>query len=1000
LRDKAKRGALRTFPLDCAKSWRRTPGSIRIASGTMPRRFLGWILAAVLLLAALASAATAQAAATNLIPANAQEEPTDVFTDADGITAIGTSTVRGGIICIVGAAVSDPGDNSLDCDHPAFGTPNPFLGVGTFILPIQGPVLKPGTYRLLADGDADGTEPDKLSQPFTITTCDNCDPAPAQSIFADWKASAQGAADGSELACALYNTEGSTSKKKLAVALVKESLAEQPNYVVIASAVGGYVFANLTAEAPQLAQLDKWLAVLHAVTCRARDMYKAIVADPADPNYQVLTDPSYAALRPVADDDTTRLELILDAIRAEGMAELTAVQRYEGAQAASDSEWMGKQATLAGQNGLAMAQNMQAAATLIDLFADRVAAGGDGSHVVTQADVDDAQAFSDRIRTQGFTADEITELQNDGLDNGDIQDLANTFGHEVLTSAAVGTTLPQGLHAFADALRVQAGPQEEFAGAMLAVAPRQAPATLQAVVDGPSTNQLAPFAARLSGEHSRPGASPIVDYHWDFDDGGSDDGMETSHVFVAAGPHTAILTVKDLDGNTASTVFNLAGVSRDQLQLPFCGDEQNLQFNCSGFDALQPGGALTVAGSGPKQVTVKHVLHYAFWSSDLIWFKVDDDLGTIDGIAPGQPGWMSAAEGRAQIAFAGAGPVPDQIVLDVNGGDHLAFGLVSGLPFPQFLQYNPLNRPLPGIGGALELPFSAANSYRSIQVLPYRRQSDGAIQLGYEDIQGDASDYTDDIYEVSGAGVETSAELEATVDADAAKVGPGGADGYELKIHNNGPGTVILDSITDTLPSGFSYVPGSTHGATTADPQISGRTLTWAGRFAAPGGGVAGLHFAVKAAADAGIYLDEATADARGFPLTPSGPSARIEVTASAPPSTAQPSSTPSTVTAPPLTRPLVAADVIKLPSTKRCVSRRRFRIRLVQPKGVKLVSAVVQVNGKRVKVVRGRRLTAPVDLRGLPKGRFTVKITVKTSDGRTLKSARRYRTCVPRRQS
>jgi uncharacterized repeat protein (TIGR01451 family) len=951
---------------------------------------------AALLLAAQASAPAAYAAATNVIPANALEEPTDAFTDADGITAIVTSTVRGGIICIVGAAVTDPGDNSLTCDHPAFGTPNPFLGVGTLILPVQGPVLKPGTYRLLADGDADGTEPDKLSQPFTVTTCDGCDPAPAQSIFASWKASAKQAADGGALACALYNTEGTTNKKKLATAVVKDVLAEKPTSVVIASAVGGYVFASLTAEAPQLAQLDKWLAVLHAVSCRARDMFQAIVDDPADPNYMILTDPSYAALRPVADADTTRLELIFDAIRAEGLAELTAVQRYEGAQAASDGVWMGKQASLAGQNGLALAQNMQAAAGLVDAFADRLTAGGDGAGVVTQADVDAAQAFSDRIRTQGFTQDEITEFQNDGLDNGDIADLANTFGHELLTSDAVGKTLPEGLHAFAENLRAQAGAQEQFAGAMLAVVPRQTPSALQAVVDGPTTSQLAPFAARLSGEHSRAGASPIVSYHWDFDDGGSDDGMETSHLFVNAGPHTATLTVKDGNDNTASTVFNLTGVSRDQLQLPFCGDQQNPQFKCPGFDQLPPGGALTVAGSGPKQVTIKHVLHYSGENNALFWFKVDDERGTIDGIAPGEPGWVSAAEARGRLAFGLLDPVPEQIVLDVQGGDHLAFALTSGVGFDQFLALNPLNLPLPAVGTAAEFPFTAANAYRSIQFLPYRRQSDGAIQLGYEDIPGDASDYTDDIYEVTGTDVSTSADLGVT--AEAAQVGPGAGDGYEVKVHNNGPGTVILDSITDTLPAGFAYVPGSTRGGTTADPEISGRTLTWPGRFAAPGGGVAGIHFAVKAAADAGTYLDEATADARGFPLTPSGPTARIEVVAS-PSSPVQPSSVPSTVTAPPLTRALVAADVIKLPRAKKCVSRRHFRIRLVQPKGVTLVSATVLVNRRRVKVVRGRRLTAPVDLRGLPKGRFTVKIVVKTSDGRTLKSARRYRTCVPKRR-
>jgi hypothetical protein len=93
-------------------------------------------------------------------------------------------------------------------------------------------------------------------------------------------------------------------------------------------------------------------------------------------------------------------------------------------------------------------------------------------------------------------------------------------------------------------------------------------------------------------------------------------------------------------------------------------------------------------------------------------------------------------------------------------------------------------------------------------------------------------------------------------------------------------------------------------------------------------------------------------------------------------------------------------AQVVVLPSTRRCVSRRRFRIRLVQPRGVRIVDAKVFVDGKRVRVVRGSRLRAPVDLRGLPKGRFKVQIVLRTADGRTLRGTRRYRTCALKRRS
>ena len=90
---------------------------------------------------------------------------------------------------------------------------------------------------------------------------------------------------------------------------------------------------------------------------------------------------------------------------------------------------------------------------------------------------------------------------------------------------------------------------------------------------------------------------------------------------------------------------------------------------------------------------------------------------------------------------------------------------------------------------------------------------------------------------------------------------------------------------------------------------------------------------------------------------------------------------------------------VVVLPSTRRCVSRRRFRIRLRHPRGARVASAVVRVNGKKVATRRGRRITAPVNLRGLPKGRFAVKITVKLADGRTVSGTRRYRTCTPKKK-
>jgi hypothetical protein len=97
----------------------------------------------------------------------------------------------------------------------------------------------------------------------------------------------------------------------------------------------------------------------------------------------------------------------------------------------------------------------------------------------------------------------------------------------------------------------------------------------------------------------------------------------------------------------------------------------------------------------------------------------------------------------------------------------------------------------------------------------------------------------------------------------------------------------------------------------------------------------------------------------------------------------------------PPQAKPTFTSVVSVPKATGRCRSRRSVRIRLREPKADPLVSALVNVNGKRVRVVKGKRLSAPVDLRNLPRGRYAVKIVATTATGRVLQGTRRYRTCV-----
>jgi VCBS repeat protein len=97
---------------------------------------------------------------------------------------------------------------------------------------------------------------------------------------------------------------------------------------------------------------------------------------------------------------------------------------------------------------------------------------------------------------------------------------------------------------------------------------------------------------------------------------------------------------------------------------------------------------------------------------------------------------------------------------------------------------------------------------------------------------------------------------------------------------------------------------------------------------------------------------------------------------------------------------PVKASRIAVLPGKRVCGSRRKFQIRLRRPpEGVVVKEARVLVNGKRIAVRRGVRLTAPVDLRGLPRGRAVVTIRITLADGRVLRGRRVYHPCAKKKR-
>jgi hypothetical protein len=122
----------------------------------------------------------------------------------------------------------------------------------------------------------------------------------------------------------------------------------------------------------------------------------------------------------------------------------------------------------------------------------------------------------------------------------------------------------------------------------------------------------------------------------------------------------------------------------------------------------------------------------------------------------------------------------------------------------------------------------------------------------------------------------------------------------------------------------------------------------------------------------------------------------------------APPSAPPATTTSTPHTSTLALkkatpplAEVLGLPSAHKCVSGRELTVHVHAPAGQKLLSVKLTLGKKvlrSIKFVKGNDNKIPstvVDLKGLPKGTYTLKIVVKTKSGKTYSATRTYHTCV-----
>jgi hypothetical protein len=92
-----------------------------------------------------------------------------------------------------------------------------------------------------------------------------------------------------------------------------------------------------------------------------------------------------------------------------------------------------------------------------------------------------------------------------------------------------------------------------------------------------------------------------------------------------------------------------------------------------------------------------------------------------------------------------------------------------------------------------------------------------------------------------------------------------------------------------------------------------------------------------------------------------------------------------------------VTKESLSLPSAKKCLSARLFQIHLLDPKNDPLKKVSITIKGYKKKIAtarKGKYIVATINLKGLPKGAFTVKIKATTVLGHTLSASRTYHTC------
>ena len=465
------------------------------------------------------------------------------------------------------------------------GVANQIVAVGTFIIPIQGPMLHIGRWRLFGEGDCQELMKGlcltpatrSMSEPFTVTPCaPACDTTLADAALQAWKDVAEGpVGDFTKLSCYLMTVASVIDprtgakvyhKSRRAGDYVEDAIEDRTGDLIgdIAEegigliGFGMFAYATLELNVP-MGYNDAMMSMTSDILCNQLQMFKDIAEDPPDPAYLAVAPPEFVHYPTTGIAGGDALVDGAEDARAYGTAQRIAVERYKGAVLADDLVSARLQADAISDYGLLFVDALRRQRNALWLYGAELAEtpGGEVPEL-TEADRDSLVSTYERIRADGLAPSEVADLQGLGLTPEMITDV-EAFYDLPIEDVPVGVTVSEQVTALAD--RIDAAiPDLEMLGNEASVIAATLDTNVSPVASF-TTNPLsgnAPLTVTFTST-STDAENDALTVTWDFGDGEVGSGSPVTHVYPDTGTFFPTMTVSD--GHASENAFGVVVVT-------------------------------------------------------------------------------------------------------------------------------------------------------------------------------------------------------------------------------------------------------------------------------------------------------------------------------------------------------------------------------------------------------------------------------------------------------